>query len=617
MMVVLVAGCSGLSDANHGGGTPTTNLAIAPASASVAVFGTQAFTATANGSSTTAVTWQVNGITGGSQTTGYISGSGMYVAPSGVPTKSDGNGDSIVATVTVTGISQANSNAVATAIVTVTSPNKNAQSGAVKLGTSGGNINDTNNGFCCGGTLGSLVVRGGTQYILSNNHVLAKSDNGIVGDPISQPGIVDIAQPNTCTTIGTATVANLSAFFNLETGPTPKVDAALAQVVGGEVDASGNILLLGATATNGTPDAGAPHAGTGLAAAPGQAVAKSGRTTGLTCSTVLGTNIQASVDYFKNCGDTTKSYTVNYTNLVSVAGGGFSAGGDSGSLIVTQNTADAVALLFGGSDTDTVGNAIGDVLAAFPGPGNVTPTIVGGATHQLIGCTLPTVPQSVVAQQAQVAGETMQQAAMVRDLRAPELLANEGIYAIGLGRSYDEPGQAAILLFVNRRNAQAAIPASLDGVRTRVIEGEAWGYRGLLSQQETAEMLQGVSEAQLVYELHIGEMQRAKIVHAAHVAELMKNPSVLGVGITSSVDSPGEAALLIYVRRGAPQNVLPAEMDGLRTRIRETGPFVAGRDNAGASQGCKVRGILRAEAAHGGAAETQEHSLFTAQGKQE
>src|SRR5215831_7852953 len=65
----------------------------------------------------------------------------------------------------------------------------------VKMGTTGGNSTDsTTSGSkitCCSGTLGSLVTRGGLFFILSNNHVLDKSDHGTAGDPITQPGLVD------------------------------------------------------------------------------------------------------------------------------------------------------------------------------------------------------------------------------------------------------------------------------------------------------------------------------------------------------------------------------------------------------------------------------------------
>src|SRR5437762_6364702 len=45
------------------------------------------------------------------------------------------------------------------------------QTPPIQLGTSGGWSKDLANGFCCGGTLGSLVQIGSSQYILSNYHV--------------------------------------------------------------------------------------------------------------------------------------------------------------------------------------------------------------------------------------------------------------------------------------------------------------------------------------------------------------------------------------------------------------------------------------------------------------
>jgi hypothetical protein len=48
------------------------------------------------------------------------------------------------------------------------------QTPPIQLGTSGGWTYDLANGFCCGGTLGSLVRIGNTQYILSNYHVRSR-----------------------------------------------------------------------------------------------------------------------------------------------------------------------------------------------------------------------------------------------------------------------------------------------------------------------------------------------------------------------------------------------------------------------------------------------------------
>src|SRR5438552_11978407 len=70
--------------------------------------------------------------------------------------------------------------------------NQVKQTPPVQLGTSGGNVHDASKAFCCSGTLGSLVTKGGVQYILSNNHVLADADTATVGDAISQPGLVDV-----------------------------------------------------------------------------------------------------------------------------------------------------------------------------------------------------------------------------------------------------------------------------------------------------------------------------------------------------------------------------------------------------------------------------------------
>ena len=61
----------------------------------------------------------------------------------------------------------------APAPVVTSRTNQQAQSFPIKLGTSGGNVNDVSTKLCCSGTLGALVSREGSQFILSNNHVLS------------------------------------------------------------------------------------------------------------------------------------------------------------------------------------------------------------------------------------------------------------------------------------------------------------------------------------------------------------------------------------------------------------------------------------------------------------
>jgi hypothetical protein len=366
--------------------------------------------------------------------------------------------------------------------------------------------------------------------------------------------------------------------------------------VSGTVDTSGNILLLGAAQTNGVPDPGAPAAGSGITPAQAQGtphnglVAKVGRTTGLTCSSILAVNVSTSITYTQNCDGSGTSFPVNYTDMVQVIGGQFGAAGDSGSLIVTQDTAEAVALLVGGNDTDAVGNAIADVLGFFTANGGSATTIVGGATHAVLGCTLPTKPASLVKSSAAsaLASETLQTATNIRDAHGPELMAHPEVQAVGVGASYDNPAEAAIVFFVTRGQPRTSLPQQVDGVRTRIVENDLFAVRGLVSAAESVTLEQSAAGPQVTYPLSQPEVARAKTVQAAHVADLLRQQGVQGVGITSSVDWPGEAALMIYFVRGVEHAVAPAVIDGLRTRVREGSPFRADFGGAHPKQGCAV-----------------------------
>ena len=88
-------------------------VAVSPASANVRAGATKSFGATVAGSSNTAVTWQVNGVAGGSAATGSISSSGMYTAPTTVPSSN---------TVTVRAVSSADATATGSSAVTLQNP---------------------------------------------------------------------------------------------------------------------------------------------------------------------------------------------------------------------------------------------------------------------------------------------------------------------------------------------------------------------------------------------------------------------------------------------------------------------------------------------------------------
>ncbi|HXC48644.1 MAG TPA: hypothetical protein VNU20_10140 [Candidatus Sulfotelmatobacter sp.] len=584
LAILWCAGCSGGQAASGGGNTGGISVTVFPSATSVVIGQTVPFSATVTGTTNSTVNWEVAGVAGGNSTVGTITSDGLYTAPNALPNPS---------TVVVTAVSQADATKMGTGRVQVfqSNINQNAQSLPVKLGTSGGNADDKNGRFCCGGTLGSLLIRNGSFFILSNNHVLARSDQATLGEPISQPGIIE----TNCSTAGTTTVGNLTSFVNLQASGT-NVDAAIALIVPGAVDLTGSVLMLGSTATGSAPDAGPPHQGRGIPASVGEPVAKSGRTTGLTCSTVSATDLRTSVTYQTQCNGGT-SFTVTYSNQISVAGGGFSAGGDSGSLIVDEGTADPVALLYGGSDTDTVGNPVGDVLAALTDQQGNQPSFVGSAsTHSVIGCTLAGAAVKAARAAISVDAASIALAQRAIDLHAPELLANPYISALGVAASVDRPGDAAVLIVVNPRQDPTPLPTTIEGVGTRIVAMENPAPHGIL-EFEASSRIVPTQDAFTVSALGKTELERAKAIHAAHAEEFMKEPGVQGVGITSSADAPGEAALMIYLIRGEKHNTIPAVIDGLRTRVRETSRFTAGRRGQEPEQGCRVPAAIPAEAA--------------------
>jgi uncharacterized protein (DUF1800 family) len=88
-------------------------LNVSPTSATLLVNATQQFNATVTNTSNTAVTWGVNGTPGGSAATGTISSTGLYTAPTAVPSP---------ANVTVTATSVADPTVSASATVTIQTP---------------------------------------------------------------------------------------------------------------------------------------------------------------------------------------------------------------------------------------------------------------------------------------------------------------------------------------------------------------------------------------------------------------------------------------------------------------------------------------------------------------
>ena len=197
------------------------------------------------------------------------------------------------------------------------------------------------------GTIGCRVTKeiAGHTYVfaLSNNHVYANCNNAYIGDNVLQPGTYDYGV-NPYNAIGV-----LYDYVPIKFGPRERniIDAAIALC---------SIETLSKSTPSYTPDSIPIQAYTGLS------VKKYGRTTHLTYGTIDSVSVNSRVYY--------DSGFAIFINQIGIIGASptpiFSQGGDSGSLIVT-NDADSqpVGLLFAGSTNYTIANQINDVLNAF------------------------------------------------------------------------------------------------------------------------------------------------------------------------------------------------------------------------------------------------------------
>lgn len=200
----------------------------------------------------------------------------------------------------------------------------------VPTGVSVGNQNEGSSG-----TIGAVVTKNGYRYILSNNHVLARSNAARVGETIVQPGRADAYAPGK--------VAVLSAYKPITFGyQTNQIDAAIAQYTTSNNSWTVNNYY------RPSPYIRSPYVGL--------AVKKVGRTTGFTRGTIAATNVTVNVGY--------PGGTATFTNQIYVASA-FIQAGDSGSLMVTESGNYPVGLNFAGGTNAGFANPIGPVLQYF------------------------------------------------------------------------------------------------------------------------------------------------------------------------------------------------------------------------------------------------------------
>lgn len=201
----------------------------------------------------------------------------------------------------------------------------------------------------CGASVGLYKITAGTTggfvkcgdkgtYILSNNHVLAAVNDAKKGDAILQPG------PHDGGKVEEHEIAKLDRFIEVSTEKPNLVDCALGYVKPGieyyPAAYEGIGKLKGHRSIDKSTDT----------------VHKMGRTTGKTDGTIVTTDVD-------NVAVNMGRFIARFDQQVEIRGD-FSAGGDSGSLIIDDDGY-AVALLFAGSPGRTFGNTITNVIDAL------------------------------------------------------------------------------------------------------------------------------------------------------------------------------------------------------------------------------------------------------------
>jgi hypothetical protein len=303
-------------------------------------------------------------------------------------------------------------------------------------------------------------------------------------------------------------------------------------------------------------------------------VAKSGRTTGLTCANISAVNLSVEVSYFTNCEETQPYIFSNGTNLktftnqIAVEANQFSDAGDSGSLVVDASDAEPVGLFFAGGETNTgvgegIANPVSAVLAELGTQEGTSYTFVGTTDHPVsclnYGNATATAAQATTLTDAQsaLAQQALVQARMLVNPSA-------GILGAATGKSSDHAGEATVILYVDQ-NMNVTAPQMVNGVRTEVIPTTAQALAAGSVPQ--AAVSTTATEPSALPSLSSTVLNQAIAAKEQVAQSLMKqNPAFFGIGVGQSLDNPREAAMVIYVDRTQVPATLPATINGLRTR---------------------------------------------------
>lgn len=219
-------------------------------------------------------------------------------------------------------------------------PNPQAQRGPIQPGFSISHPQIT------AGTLGAIVKKGGKFYALSNSHVLARSGVAQKGDKIIYPARNDGGNLNA------DVVAELEDFITFQLGGdfVNRVDCAIAVLLPEKLaDLVQDIYQIGLPTGTAKPKRG-------------MQIVKAGRTTGKTLGEVRDVNFRLQLNYPDGIGK------IGFLDQVFCTR--YSAGGDSGALVLESQSMKAVGLHFAGfpdqnKEMGSVFNPIQEVLKAL------------------------------------------------------------------------------------------------------------------------------------------------------------------------------------------------------------------------------------------------------------
>lgn len=330
-------------------------------------------------------------------------------------------------------------------------------------------------GSCFIGTLGCFVNDGQLNYILSNNHVMAREGSAIIGEDI-----MHAYSRNCFEGANPIHIGELAGFVGIRFKGRKSqnfVDLAIARpVIGGSFpvnDENGQSMNIDNDGPGGVADeffvANNPQTTPSLKLA----VKKSGRTTGLTRGEVLIIGATIRVEY--NGG------TATFYDQIGIqsSAGSFSLGGDSGSLIVTESDNRPVGLLFAGSDTWTFANPIGRVITALRDLGlsevnfGTVESDIGVNPGDLDGTDGGKGGGKGKKPRRATASKWVQKALDLLKNKRAELLALDQATGVGVGVAKSD-NRTSIVLFVKKITPELIrkIPSNLDGIPVEVEESD-------------------------------------------------------------------------------------------------------------------------------------------------